>query len=82
MPRPWASAAAAACGAVLAEDVVAGVSVPPEDNSAVDGYAVHHADLASDQPTLLPVLAPVGAPTMRSVYASPLTLCERRTEAP
>lgn len=52
---------AAACGAVLAEDVMAGVNVPPEDNSAVDGYAVHFDDLAPDRPTVLPVLARTAA---------------------
>ncbi|RAU23942.1 molybdopterin molybdenumtransferase MoeA [Paramagnetospirillum kuznetsovii] len=30
---------------ILAEDVVAGVNVPPHDNSAMDGWAFRHADL-------------------------------------
>jgi molybdopterin molybdotransferase len=34
-----------AVGRVLAEDVIAPVSVPPFDNSAVDGYAVRAEDL-------------------------------------
>ncbi|KJE35369.1 molybdopterin biosynthesis protein [Thalassospira sp. HJ] len=33
-------------GAVLRQDVVAKVSVPSVDNSAMDGYALRHADLA------------------------------------
>lgn len=33
-------------GRILAADVVAPISVPPADNSAVDGYAFRHADLA------------------------------------
>jgi molybdopterin molybdotransferase len=33
-------------GRVLANDLIAPVSLPPFDNSAVDGYAVHHVDLA------------------------------------
>ena len=33
-------------GRVLAEDVVSGLQVPPEDNSAMDGYAVCTADVA------------------------------------
>lgn len=45
----------AASGRLLAEDVVAGRSVPPHDNSAVDGYAVFHADLAGDGETRLPL---------------------------
>lgn len=31
-------------GRVLAEDVVAGIDVPPADNSAMDGYALRHRD--------------------------------------
>jgi len=37
-----------ALGRVLAETVVSGVAVPPLDNSAMDGYAVHLADLQTD----------------------------------
>ena len=40
-------ALALAGGRVLASDVVAGTDVPPEANSAMDGYAVRHADLAA-----------------------------------
>lgn len=36
---------AAARGRVIARDIVAPLSLPPFDNSAVDGYAVRHADL-------------------------------------
>jgi molybdopterin molybdotransferase len=36
-----------AVGFVLAEDVLAGLNVPPTDNSAMDGYAVRVIDLAS-----------------------------------
>ena len=32
-------------GQVLAEDVVASFDIPPLDNSAMDGYAVRHADI-------------------------------------
>jgi molybdopterin molybdotransferase len=35
----------AAHGRVLARDVLAPIDLPPFDNSAVDGYAVRHADL-------------------------------------
>lgn len=52
---------AAALGRVLAEDVVAGRPVPPHDNSAVDGYAVHFDDLSPDGPTLLPVAGRIAA---------------------
>src|SRR5919112_2045977 len=50
-----------ALGRVLAEDVVALVSVPPHDNSAVDGYAVCFADLAPDRDTVLPVVGRIAA---------------------
>lgn len=40
---------------VIAADVRAPVSLPPFDNSAVDGYAVRHADLAADAETALTV---------------------------
>jgi len=42
----------AALGRVLAEDVVSPVDVPAHDNSAMDGYAVRHAELASTETTL------------------------------
>jgi molybdopterin molybdotransferase len=51
---------AEAVGAVLAEDVVAAEDVPPFANSAVDGYAVRSADVAST-PTRLRVVAEVAA---------------------
>ncbi|WP_116204153.1 gephyrin-like molybdotransferase Glp [Amycolatopsis circi] len=43
-----------AAGLVLARDVQAGVALPPFDNSAMDGYAVHAADVA-EVPVTLPV---------------------------
>jgi molybdopterin molybdotransferase len=44
-----------AWGRILARDVVSGVNVPPEDNSAMDGYALRIADLVQGAGTLLPV---------------------------
>ncbi len=44
-----------AAGRVLAHDVVAAMDLPPHANSAVDGYAVAHADLCLDRETDLPV---------------------------
>lgn len=46
---------------VLAVDVIARRNVPPYDNSAVDGYAVYHADLNADAETVLPVRGRVAA---------------------
>ena len=45
----------AARGRVTAADVKAPVDLPPFDNSAVDGYAVRHADLLRDGDTRLAV---------------------------
>lgn len=49
-----------ALGRVLAMDIASPLSVPPFDNSAMDGYAVRLADLAGGAPSswrarLLPV---------------------------
>ena len=45
------SVAVARChGRVLAADVVAPIALPPFDNSAMDGYAFRHADLAGQGP--------------------------------
>jgi molybdopterin molybdotransferase len=42
-----------AVGRILAEDVVAATDLPPFANSAVDGYALRHADLAPGADTVL-----------------------------
>jgi molybdopterin molybdotransferase len=44
-----------ALGRVLASDVIAPVNVPAHDNSAMDGYALRHADLSSSGETRLRV---------------------------
>jgi molybdopterin molybdotransferase len=46
-------ALATALGRVVAADIIAGHDLPPFDNSAVDGFAVRHADLAADAETRL-----------------------------
>jgi molybdopterin molybdotransferase len=43
-------------GRVLARDVVSPVSVPPHDNSAMDGYAFDGAQLVARQPLALRVV--------------------------
>lgn len=43
-------------GRVLARAVLAPIDLPPFANSAVDGYAVRHADLAAKGPSRLPLL--------------------------
>lgn len=51
----------AALRRVLAEDLVAGMNVPPADNAAVDGYAVRHADLIEGRETRLPLAGRIPA---------------------
>jgi molybdopterin molybdotransferase len=51
----------AACGRVLAENVVAPVNVPPFDNSAVDGFAVRGGDLDADGEKRLTIVDRVAA---------------------
>lgn len=51
-------------GLVLAEDVRAGVALPPFDNSAMDGYAVRAAEVSgasAEHPVALPVAADIPA---------------------
>jgi molybdopterin molybdotransferase len=50
-----------AWGRVLASDIAAPIDLPPFDNSAVDGYAVRHADLASEGETRLSIVDRVTA---------------------
>src|SRR3954454_12360164 len=51
----------AARGRVLADDIVAPISLPPFDNSAVDGYEVCHTDMAPEGETRLKVIERVAA---------------------
>ncbi len=64
----------AAAGRVLARDLVATMDLPPHANSAVDGYAVIHADLEPDRETDLPVGG-------RAAAGHPLDRALRRGEA-
>ena len=53
-----------ALGRVLAEDAVSRVTLPPWHNSAMDGYAVHAADVelaARERPVLLEVIETIAA---------------------
>jgi molybdopterin molybdotransferase len=45
-----------ALGRILAEDIVSPINVPGHDNSAMDGYAVRHADLKADADVTLDVI--------------------------
>jgi molybdopterin molybdotransferase len=48
-------------GKILAEDVKSQQTVPPHNNSAMDGYALHFDDLNTDGETKLPVMARIPA---------------------
>jgi molybdopterin molybdotransferase len=50
-----------ALGRVLARDLVAGLDLPPFDNSAVDGFAVRHRDVAQNGETRLAIVDRVTA---------------------
>ncbi len=54
-------ALADADGRVLAVDIHADVAVPPEPNSAMDGYAIRHADLSAQAPQTLPLSQRIAA---------------------
>lgn len=72
----------AARGRVLAKDVVADVSLPPFDNSAVDGYAVRFCDLISGSETTLPVSGHLRAGAGRLAAIEPGTAVRIFTGAP
>jgi molybdopterin molybdotransferase len=63
------TALSGALGRVLARDVVAGLDLPPFDNSAVDGFAVRHGDLATAGETRLAIVdrVPAGAAAVRAL---------------
>ncbi|WP_285506499.1 gephyrin-like molybdotransferase Glp [Actinokineospora sp. NBRC 105648] len=68
-------------GLVLAEDVVAGVSLPPFDNSAMDGYAVRSSDVAG-APLALPVADDIPAGRVDVRPLAPGTVQRIMTGAP
>ncbi len=74
-----------ALGLVLAEDVVAPLSLPGFDNSAMDGYAVVADDVAAatpEQPVLLPVAEDIPAGRTDPLILKPGTAHRIMTGAP
>lgn len=74
-----------ALGLALAEDVVAPMSLPSFDNSAMDGYAVVAADVAGaseDEPVVLPVVGEIGAGRASILALSPGSAVKIMTGAP
>jgi molybdopterin molybdotransferase len=74
-----------ALGLAAAEDVYATVALPGFDNSAMDGYAVVHADVLSagpESPVHLPVVGEIGAGQATLLAMSPGTAVKIMTGAP
>jgi molybdopterin molybdotransferase len=74
-----------ALGLALAEDVVAPISLPSFDNSAMDGYAVvadDVADASEGSPVVLPVVGEIGAGQSSILAMSPGTAVKIMTGAP
>ncbi|SDG99373.1 molybdopterin molybdotransferase [Lentzea fradiae] len=69
-------------GLVLAADVIAPLSLPPFDNSAMDGYAVRAADLAGGLPVRLPVADDIPAGRVELTALKPGTAQRIMTGAP
>ncbi len=72
-------------GQVLAEDVAATISVPPLDNSAMDGYAVRSADTRGanpQSPRILRVLDTIAAGAFSQSEVKPGTAVRIMTGAP
>jgi molybdopterin molybdotransferase len=74
-----------ALGLSAAEDVHAEVALPGFDNSAMDGYAVCHVDVAAateESPVHLPVVGEIGAGQATLMAMSPGTAVKIMTGAP
>ncbi|QLL08123.1 gephyrin-like molybdotransferase Glp [Mycobacterium vicinigordonae] len=85
-PRPGTAVQLAeTLGLVLAADVVAPLSLPVFDNSAMDGYAVHAEDTSGatpEQPVVLPVTEDIPAGRTDSLTLRPGTAHRIMTGAP
>lgn len=74
-----------ALGRVLAAPVVAPLTLPPWDNSAMDGYAVHAADVggaSEDRPVVLRVIETVAAGQFATLPVRPGEATRIMTGAP
>ncbi len=74
-----------ALGQVLAQDIIANISVPPLDNSAMDGYAVRSSDTAGaavNYPKILRVIDTVIAGSVSKREVTPGTAVRIMTGAP
>ena len=76
---------ARALGCAVAEDVTADVVHPPWDNSAMDGFAVHEADVrgaTAEEPAVLPLSDDIPAGSFPSGPLAPGTAARVMTGAP
>ena len=74
-----------ALGQVLAEPLTAPISIPPLDNSAMDGYALRAADITSagaESPVQLRVIGSIPAGTVSDQVVEPGTALRIMTGAP
>jgi molybdopterin molybdotransferase len=72
-------------GCILADDVRAATDLPPFDNSAMDGYAVRHGDVAAasdGSPVELPVVGDVAAGSSSTYSVQPGFTTRIMTGAP
>ncbi len=72
-------------GQVLAEDISSSISVPPLDNSAMDGYAIRSEDTlgaSEPAPRFLRVIDTVAAGAISSFRVEPGTAIRIMTGAP
>jgi molybdopterin molybdotransferase len=69
-------------GRILAQEVVAPIAQPPFDNSAMDGYALRHADLAQDRDTTLHLAGEQFAGRALDLRVEPGTCIRITTGAP
>lgn len=84
-PAPVPIPVGAADRLVLAADIVAPLNLPVFDNSAMDGYAVRHGDLAgasSERPITLPVAEDIPAGRTDELTLAPGTAHRIMTGAP
>lgn len=68
-------------GRVLAENLVSGMQVPPQDNSSMDGYAVRRADVVQANGQTLPVSQRIAAGSAGTELA-PMSVARIFTGAP
>lgn len=73
---------ALARGRTLARDIEAPIDLPPFDNSAVDGYAVRHADLSAQSDTAFAIADRVTAGRAAAHPIAPATAIRIFTGAP